>query len=580
MKLPAYVFIIAIITIGRILGNVRIIDGEEISHMHYKELGDILQVLPGVYGLNLGNVGQPSTVTLRGADSKSVLFLVDGQPMNDVQTGYFEVNLIPVEMISRIEIYEGESFNGYSAPGGVINVVIKDQEFPKPYTRILYQNGFYDYSRTDIELIQNITPRLNLALGGGLTLLAREPADLKSQNLWGLSAYRWGEDWKMTFLALTNLKHRDLAVGGGHQKLDRDDLSFSIKKGDHFHFCLYQSRLHNNYWNTYRDNWKKTGIQLWNILGFKGIALKVGMDYESHQLNAAGYGEHTDEVGGIWAERPFRFGDRLTLNPNLRLLLPAKGNGLQNFSGGMKVLYDLSLNMTLYGAYQRSLRLPSLEERYGSFDVRDKPYHLGPIFSGIDSLSFTGNPDLGPGVGHTYQLGGSFQKGGWVWLEGSLFRRVTEHGIYYDTTGTNVIPTNDNTSELFGLDLGFSVRPVEELTGRAVYCYQNPKDFMYYTPQNSAYGYLSYRNTFFKDGLDVNIQFSGHVFGERTGFWEGDKVSLSPAAVINFRARFRIKDLTFYYELNNILSEKYELVAGYPMMHREEVWGIIWVFWD
>ncbi|HET8655474.1 MAG TPA: TonB-dependent receptor [Longimicrobiaceae bacterium] len=69
-----------------------------------------------------------SDLALRGSSFEQVLVLVDGVPVNDRQTGHFDLDLaVPLAQVERIEVVRGpaSALFGADAVGGVVNVVTR-----------------------------------------------------------------------------------------------------------------------------------------------------------------------------------------------------------------------------------------------------------------------------------------------------------------------------------------------------------------------------------------------------------------------------------------------------------------------
>lgn len=109
-------------------GIVSVITAEEIENTGARDITDVLRLIPGF------DITQDlqfvQGVSLRGnwANEGKVLFLLDGQPMNDLLYQTVAVgNRFAVEFIERIEVIRGpgSAIYGGSAEYGVINIVTK-----------------------------------------------------------------------------------------------------------------------------------------------------------------------------------------------------------------------------------------------------------------------------------------------------------------------------------------------------------------------------------------------------------------------------------------------------------------------
>ena len=86
-------------------------------------LSDILQSINGLQIRQIGGLGNPVSVSIRGSSSKQVQLYIDGQLVNDSQFGGFDLNQIPTEHIQSIEISKNQTIGTGSSPiGGVIRI--------------------------------------------------------------------------------------------------------------------------------------------------------------------------------------------------------------------------------------------------------------------------------------------------------------------------------------------------------------------------------------------------------------------------------------------------------------------------
>jgi vitamin B12 transporter len=101
-----------------------IITREEIAASGHLSLVELLQARGGVEITNSGGLGQPSGVSMRGAEPRHTMVLIDGLRIGSATAGGTAFENIPLNQIERIEIVPGplSSVYGSDAIGGVIQI--------------------------------------------------------------------------------------------------------------------------------------------------------------------------------------------------------------------------------------------------------------------------------------------------------------------------------------------------------------------------------------------------------------------------------------------------------------------------
>jgi outer membrane receptor for ferrienterochelin and colicins len=146
--------------IGDIPASVVLITREDIETYGYRTLTEILQNVPGLFGiddleyfgLNLGVRGFSSQVP-----NRNMMILVDGvSQMNDLSFNFpFRTLSIPVEAIDRIEVIRGPMsvIYGNGAFFGVINIFTRDiSEGNKPMNIVSGSLGTYNTSNLTLRI--------------------------------------------------------------------------------------------------------------------------------------------------------------------------------------------------------------------------------------------------------------------------------------------------------------------------------------------------------------------------------------------------------------------------------------------
>lgn len=106
--------------------NVQVVTAKQIKQ---KNIQNAAQAVAMATGVSVDNTIEPS-VSIRGYDSKNILVLLDGQPLNNGWNGTVDWGMIPVDNISKIEVVSGgqSALYGGRAVGGVINIMTKTQK--------------------------------------------------------------------------------------------------------------------------------------------------------------------------------------------------------------------------------------------------------------------------------------------------------------------------------------------------------------------------------------------------------------------------------------------------------------------
>ena len=89
---------------------VSVITREQIEKSAGKDLAQLLNEQTGItVNGSFSNPGKDKSIFFRGASSNYTLILLDGIPLNDPSGtgGTFDIRLIPIEQIERIEILKG-----------------------------------------------------------------------------------------------------------------------------------------------------------------------------------------------------------------------------------------------------------------------------------------------------------------------------------------------------------------------------------------------------------------------------------------------------------------------------------------
>jgi vitamin B12 transporter len=134
------------VAIQRTGSAVTVIPGDEIRKTNPATVLDALRQSPGVSFASNGGVGASSFVSLRGAETRHTLVLIDGIRVGDPTStgGEFDFANLVVTDIDRIEVLRGpqSALYGSDAIGGVINIITRKGR-GEPTASLQIEGGSY-----------------------------------------------------------------------------------------------------------------------------------------------------------------------------------------------------------------------------------------------------------------------------------------------------------------------------------------------------------------------------------------------------------------------------------------------------
>ncbi|MFT6806154.1 MAG: vitamin B12 transporter [Glaciecola sp.] len=225
-------------------------------------LSDVLQTINGLQIRQIGGLGNPVSVSIRGSSSKQVQLYIDGQLVNDSQFGGFDLNQIPTEHIQSIEISKNQAIGAGSTPiGGVIRI------------------NTYNPSQDKL--------KLSLAVGS---------FDQQQLNLLYNKAFQ------------TN----NLSVGGSYLKTDND-----------YGYLVPQSFVSSNESSIepLRNNqFEKKNVYVNNHLSFGAHKVRLTLQYNEQEKALPNYQNNTPENASSLSSDTWRLGYRHSIYTNLKWL--------------------------------------------------------------------------------------------------------------------------------------------------------------------------------------------------------------------------------------------------------------------
>lgn len=137
-------------TIADIPKNITVVTQEEMVASGAQTVGDAVRSVSSVTVKKLS--GSDAAFDMRGLGSSNVIILLDGVPLNSIDSSGAKTSQIPIDQVEKIEVIPsgGAVLYGDSAIGGVINIIRKTPENKKNYGKIGVEFGSYGMHKEEI----------------------------------------------------------------------------------------------------------------------------------------------------------------------------------------------------------------------------------------------------------------------------------------------------------------------------------------------------------------------------------------------------------------------------------------------
>lgn len=561
--------------------STTVITSETIQNKKLADLPSLLKSEAGIDFARTGGAGQTTSVFMRGVNSRQLLVIVDGVPIqdgNELGTPLILEHLQP-DQIDRIEVVRGNvsAIYGSGAMGGVIQIFTK-QGTGKPTGNVFAEYGSHDTTK----------------IGAGIS------GKTEAGTSFALSATRYRTDG---FSAMNTRKYpnensdddydRNLSINASlSQKLNEDhelgvrlymyDAKFEYDGGgwgtpgeydwgkskqwigsvysknritkDWLSTVTVSQAEHRREYNTeyeygsdYKSNMKtETSMFQWNnsIALSSDWMLTAGLDAANEKVKNDGI-SHSRDKYSAFAGVLGKIGKH-NLQANVRY--DHVDDSGADTTGYLGYGYDLTPEWKLLGSVSTSFLAPNLYQQYD-------PY--------------SGNKDLKSERSTNYEAGIQYAKGKDL-VRLSVFEWHTRDLIDYVQTGYYTgeyynVGRAKNTgvelsaqTEIFGLDIGSNLT------------WQNPKDREtdeQLDRRAKFFGTVNVSKTVGQWYLGGNIQYTGHRP-------DGDH-DLGSYTLVNLNARYNInKNISLYARIENLFDKDYETAYGYNQPDRGAYVGV------
>lgn len=567
--------------------TVSVVDRDKLEQAMQPSLLPVLtEQVPGLfvtsrgvmgYGVSNGAAGGISLRGLSGGNAR-LMVLIDGHPQYAGIFGHPIADAYQTLLADRVEVLRGPAsvLYGSNAMGGVVNIVTRKMR--EDGVRTDLHLGYGSYNTLETELTNRIRKgRFSSVISGSYNRTDGHRADMNFEQYGGYAklGYELTDNWNVH--GDVNVTHFNASYPGpvsaplldGDQRITRGMTSFALENnydktsgalsffynwGDHWINDGYTPSAgegpQDDRFNSFDD---MMGLSLYQSTRFfKGNRITFGFDwfrYGGHAWSEYVSGEnagtssdivdrHEDEVAGYMDFRQ-DFGQWLTLNAGLRVDHHSRVGTEWVPQAGLA--FHLPHAIELKASASKGFRYPILREMY-MFPPQ--------------------NPDLQPESMWNYELAFSQQL-----LGGRL-----QYGInlfYID--GKNLIQTlpnpggsgmlNQNSGEIdnTGVELQAAYRISSAWSVDANYSFLHMDSPVIAAPEHKLHAGASFSKG--RWNVSTGLQYIAGLYTS-----VGETETTEDFVLWNLRASFRATEwFDIWARGENLLAQRYEIMAGYPM---------------
>lgn len=561
--------------------TLSVINRAQIERRYEPSLLPILnEQVPGVFATSRGvmgygvSTGAAGGINIRGVgNGAQMMVLIDGHPQYMGLFGHPVPDVYQTMLAERVEVLRGPAsvLYGSNAMGGVINIVTRKQKEDDVNTAVNIGAG--SYGTLQAEVTNRVRKgRFNSIVSGSYNRTDGHRADMGFEQYGGYAklGYDITDNWNV--YGDVNVTHFN-ASNPGTVSAPLFDNDSRITRG------MASFALQNNYEKTsgsvsFFYNWGRHKIDdgyyaggtpqtsLFNskdlMMGvswyqsatlFTGNRLTFGFDYQHFGGESwnkviatgekkAGVDKKQDEFAGYVDFRQ-DFGTWLSLNAGLRIDRHSHVGTEFVPQGGLA--FHLPKNAELKAMVSKGFRNPTIREMY--------------MFS-------PQNPDLKPERLMNYEL--SFTQ---HLLDGALRYGAN---LYY-VNGDNIIVLNPAVPRYFnsggienwGVEANIGYRIDSHWSANANYSWLRMENPVLAAPEHKLYAGVDFTRK--RWDVSTGVQYVKGLYTSVKTDGRGTEAT-EDFVLWNVRGSYRLcKYVSFYVKAENLLAQRYEIMAGYPM---------------
>ncbi|MFA5286773.1 MAG: TonB-dependent receptor [Candidatus Omnitrophota bacterium] len=522
---------------------------------------EALSILPLNLQARSPNSSIQTDFSLRGSNYQGVRVLLDGEYINDPQTGHHNSDIpLTKEDIACVEVIPGISpLNlGPDAIGGVVNFITKRPDGKKVVLELTggeYQTwgGLFSVSDkikdlgvrfslenkksrgfsedTDFKkFTANMASSLDIPLGTFDLDFGYQEKEFGAYDFYTPGLGYPSREWTKVYLLNTGL---NLGVG-----------SFTVKPNflwrRHFDkFMLDKTGVRSNYLVHHRTDIYTPSLYLnkdSTILGKIGL----GLEYSEEKINSTTLGKHSRERKSIFVDDSYYFLDSLSINSSLRI---DDYNGVgTSYTGGIKLTREFFEANFLHFGVSRSMRIPSFTELY------------------YNDPTTIGNAALSPEKSLSYEAGYNHKREKFSWGLAFFFRNEDNFIDWVKPIASKAKweASNIATADVFGVEERVECKINDKISLNASYSYvnrrKNDNGYSYKYGENYAHHLVNFVSFFRFDFGTQEIGFTYKKTPGRNGWF-----------LMHARLSCDLNKYSeFFFSATNIFNVEYQEIEGIP----------------
>lgn len=578
---------------------VIVINHDELAKSPGKTLGLLLSEQAGVTVTgSLNSTGTNQAIYIRGAGSGRTLVTIDGMPVGDPsQTdNSFDINLIPVSIIERIEISKGaqSTLYGSDAIAGVINIITIKSDIKNPFNgKASFSGGNYGtyngsaqvYGKIANQLVYNVRYNRSHTDGFSTAYDSTHKAGFDKDGYRGdaiASNIAWNPIQPLTIKGFIQYSHytTDLDNGAFSDAKNYTGANKSFMAGGGFTYLLAGTTINGNYlYNTaVRDLLKDSSpIQTYykdNYYGknqYAEIFANTNLGYGFTWLNGADYRYASMNESGISGTYPLTFKDTSVSQTSMYSSLSYSGNyGLNVELGGRLNTHSR------YGSNYTYTFNPS-------FLINDNWKFYASIASGFKAptlyqlYSPYGNSTLQPETSVNYEGGVQFGNARFN-SRATYFHRKTKDGIDFNYFTYQYFNYNEEKAHGIEWENKLKINKIVTLSANYTWLKVRAQSQSHVTYADTTYSY-ALRRPEHTINLTVGVQPLKSLYISAGAHYESKRydiggydayfnalpdVTLKSFCIFNAYAEYKPnKMLKLFAEAKNITNKKFTTIYGY-----------------